>query len=585
MRNKAMRRWISILLFTVLLFTVTAGAFAETAEKSPADPVSPAETGMTEPAGDPAEVAAVILHTNDVHVGYQDRIGYDGLALYRKELEAVYDHVFLIDAGDAIQGAALGALSDGSEIIRMMNRLGYDLAIPGNHEFDFGFDVLEACAESLSCGYICANFCTADGEPVYEPWRILEAGGVKIGFVGTVTPDTFTKSAIKDVVDEVGAPMYDFLADETGDRLSEALQKSIDEVRGNGADYVILVAHLGMDETGEKIFSSNAIVGKLTGIDAVIDGHSHEIYNTRIPDREGKLIPIAQAGTKLSTFGQLVIYRDGRLEETLVDTVPLSSGFAAEQVTRKKTEYEVDPETKAFLDGITADYAPLMELKIASLQADLIKMDENRDFSRNGENGLCELVADSFRAICGTQTALHNAGGVRTNLYAGDSITYQDLVNILPYFNEIVIARVSGQMILDALEFGVSFLPAEFAGFPQVSGITYRVNPGIESSVRKNEKNQFVSVEGERRVSDVKIEGEAVDPDRSYTLAITLFLLTGGDGYTMFTDAEIIFDPMMTDNEMLIEYIDEHLNGVIPEKYAEPQGRVQWLSEIAGAPD
>lgn len=172
------------------------------------------------PAGDPDEVACVILHTNDVHVGLQDNIGYDGLALYKKEVEAQYDNVLLVDAGDAIQGAAIGAISKGSEIIKIMNRLGYDLAVPGNHEFDFGFDVLDDCAEELTCGYTCANFCTTDGEPVFDPWRILEAGDLKIGFVGTVTPDTYTRSAIKDIVNEVGEPMYDFLADETGDRLA-----------------------------------------------------------------------------------------------------------------------------------------------------------------------------------------------------------------------------------------------------------------------------------------------------------------------------------------------------------------------------
>lgn len=307
-------------------------------------PAAKTDPDEADPAGDPEEVAAIILHTNDVHVGYQDNIGYDGLALYRKELESRYDHVFLIDAGDAIQGAALGALSKGSEIIKMMNRLGYDLAIPGNHEFDFGFDVLNDCSEQLNCGYTCANFCTLDGEPVFKPWRILEAGDLKIGFVGIVTPDTFTKSAIKDILNEVGEPMYDFLADETGERLCEALQKYIDEVRENGADYVILVSHLGSKEKNDSIYNSNAIVEKVTGIDAVIDGHTHEIYNTVTPDKEGNMIPIAQTGTKLPTIGQLTIYKDGCLEEKLVGSVPLCSEISAESVLRKNVERVVDPD-------------------------------------------------------------------------------------------------------------------------------------------------------------------------------------------------------------------------------------------------
>ena len=532
------------------------------------------KTGQEFPAGDPGEVAAVILHTNDVHVGLQDNIGYDGLSLYRKELEALYDNVLLIDAGDAIQGAALGAMSKGAEIIKIMNELGYDLAIPGNHEFDFGFDVLDDCSEQLACGYICANFCTIDGETVFEPWRILEAGDLKIGFVGAVTPDTFTRSAIKDVVNEVGEPMYDFLADETGDRLAGALQKNIDEVREQGADYVILVAHLGNATENTSIYSSNAIVGKLNGIDMVIDGHSHEVYNTAIPDKDGKMTPIAQTGTKLQHIGQLTVYKDGQLEENIIDLVPESAAVPAESVTRKNEERYVDPETKTFIDNIYGAYDSIMSRKIGDLSVDLIKMENGKDLSRTAENGLCELAADAFRAVGGTQAGLIGAGSLRTNLEAGE-VTYQDVVDILPYCNEVIMAEVSGQTLLDALEFGVSFLPENSGGFPQVSGITFSINTEIESSVTMNEKKQFVSVDGEYRVHDVKVDGNDLDPDAIYTLAITQYLLTGGDGFTMFKDAEIIATTGLADNEVVMKYIEEDLNGVIPETYAEPQGRIR----------
>ena len=532
------------------------------------------ETGEEFPAGDPDEVAAVILHTNDVHVGLQDNIGYDGLSLYRKELEALYDNVLLIDAGDAIQGAALGAMSKGAEIIKIMNELGYDLAIPGNHEFDFGFDVLDDCSEQLACGYICANFCTIDGETVFEPWRILKAGDLKIGFVGAVTPDTFTRSAIKDVVNEVGEPMYDFLADETGDRLAGALQKNIDEVREQGADYVILVAHLGNATENTSIYSSNAIVGKLNGIDMVIDGHSHEVYNTAIPDKDGKMTPIAQTGTKLQHIGQLTVYKDGQLEENIIDLVPESAAVPAESVTRKNEERYVDPETKTFIDNIYGAYDSIMSRKIGDLSVDLIKMENGKDLSRTAENGLCELAADAFRAVGGTQAGLIGAGSLRTNLEAGE-VTYQDVVDILPYCNEVIMAEVSGQTLLDALEFGVSFLPENSGGFPQVSGITFSINTEIESSVTMNEKKQFVSVDGEYRVHDVKVDGKDLDPNAIYTLAITQYLLTGGDGFTMFKDAEIIATTGLADNEVVMKYIEEDLNGVIPETYAEPQGRIQ----------
>lgn len=526
------------------------------------------------PAGDPDEAAVVILHTNDVHVAYEENIGYDGLELYKKELEEKYSHVLLVDAGDAIQGAPIGSISQGAEVIKMMNRIGYDLAVPGNHEFDFGFEVLDDCSEKLTCGYTCANFCTTGGEPVFKPWRILEAGDLKIGFIGVVTPDTFTKSTIKDILNEVGEPMYDFLADETGERLSTALQKYIDEVRGAGADYVILVSHLGNNESVTEQFGCDAIVKKLTGLDMVIDGHSHEIYNRKVTDREGKEIPIAQTGTKMKAIGQLTIYRDGRLEETLVDEVPRPEKLAFETVTRGKTERYVDPQMKEFLDGITASYADVMERRIGELSYDMIVRDEDGyDISRVEENNLCEMVADAYCSICGTQAAMINAGSVRNNLEAG-VVTYNSVLNILPYSNDVITVKVTGQMILDALEFGVSALPNISARFPQVSGISFKVNRNIETSVRVDDHNQFLCVDGEYRVSDVMIGEEPLDVKKEYTMAGTGYLLNGGDGYTMFKEADILSMTMLSDNEVLIRYIEEKLNGVIPDLYARPQGRI-----------
>ena len=571
MEEHRMKKRVSLIITVMLLLSVMTAALASSAEESAAETVS------VFPAGSPDEVAAVILHTNDVHAGYADNIGYDGLVLYKKELEALYDHVLLVDAGDAVQGTVIASLSNGTEIIRMMNRAGYDLAAPGNHEFDFGFDALEECSELLSCGYTCANFCTADGEPVFSPWKILEAGDLKIGFVATVTPYTFTQTSIRNIVNEVGEPMYDFLVDNTGDRLCDALQKRIDEVRANGADYVILLAHLGSDTKTPSIYSSNAVVGKLTGLDMVIDSHTHEVYNTRIPDKEGRMIPVAQAGEKLKAVGQLTIYRDGHMEETLVELVPSVSGIPSELVQRKKTDRYVDPEMKAFLDDITASYEPVLERKIGYNPADLVVWDGVRDYNRAEENGLCDLIADSQRVLAGAQAAMVHAGSVRNNLSAGE-ITCKDVLNTLPYYNEIVKVSVSGQMILDALEFSVSFLPKRVGGFLQVSGISFSVNPDLGSSVQTDEKKQFICVEGDRRVHDVTIAGRALDPKAEYTLAINMFLLTGGDGYTMFKEADILETMPLSDNEMLMKYIEENLGGVIPEKYGEPLGRIQWTT-------
>ena len=528
------------------------------------------------PAGDPNDVAVVILHTNDVHVGLENNIGYDGLALYKKELEQQYDHVLLVDAGDAIQGDSLGSISKGLELIKIMNYIGYDLAVLGNHEFDFGLEALDNCADMLACGYTCANFCTSDGEPIFRPWRILEAGNLKIGFVGAVTPDTYAKTTIKDILDDAGEPMYDFMTDTTGDRLSAVLQKYIDEVRENGADYVILVGHLGNGVDCTEMLRSNNIIPRLKGLDMVIDGHSHEIYNRTVTDLEGREIPIAQAGTKMQKIGQLTIYKDGRMEETLVEAVPEPENLPFEKVIRGKMERCVDPFTKAYINEIVSSYAEVMERKIGVLSYDMSITDENgNEISRTEENGLCDLVADAYRSVGKTQIALLHAGSVRNPHKAG-VVNYNSILSILPYSNDLFTAELTGQMLLDALEFGMASLPDRKAGFIQVSGITFSVNREIKSSVRIDDKNEFISVEGEYRVSDVMIGDEPLDPEALYTVTMTDYMLNGGDGFRMFKEADVLSTLMITNIEAVIRYIEEDLGGVIPDQYRQAQGRIRW---------
>lgn len=565
-----MSRRFNIILVTILCFLFSACT------------VSPQNTNdeqeiINYPAGDPKEVAAVILHTNDVHVAFEDNIGYDGLALYKKELEALYDHVFLVDAGDAIQGGPIAALSKGKEIIKMMNEVGYDLAVTGNHEFDFGFDELDDRSEELNCGYTSANFCTSDGEPVFAPWRILDAGDIKIGFIGATTPDTYTKSLIKDIVNEAGEPMYDFLADETGEKLVGALQKYIDEVKANGADYVVLVSHLGSDDSVTHRFRCDVICPQLSGLDMIIDGHSHQTFNQTIKDKDGKEVLFAQTGTKLKNIGQVTIYKDGHLEEELINEVPKPQDLAYETVTRGKSERYVDPQMTAFMDGITASYTEIMERKIGELAFDMIVRDENGfDISRVQENNLGDLAADAFMAAGESDAALLVAGSIRNDLHKGD-LTYGDILNASPYCNDVVTVKVKGQVIIDALEHSVSKLPDVSSIFPQVAGMSFNVNKEIPSPVKISEKGDFVSIEGERRVSDIKIGGKAVDPDKDYLLAITNYVHSGGDGFTMFVNAELVKMTMLSDYEALMQYIEEDLGGVIPDSYRETAGRINFV--------
>ena len=568
------RRLRYVFMLAGMMLAVIFTASVPAGQEAVNDETEPAKT-QEYPAGNPEEIAAVILHTNDVHCGLESNIGYDGLVLYRKELEELYGRVLLVDAGDSIQGSTIGSISKGAEPVKAMNYVGYDLEVTGNHEFDYGFEVLDDCAEQLRCGYTCANFCTADGVPVFPPYRILEAeSGLKIGFVGVVTPDAFTKSSIKDILNEVGEPMYDFLADETGERLCRALQGYIDDARADGADYVILVSHLGNNDSATPVFRCDAIVSQLTGLDMVMDGHSHEVYNKPMTLKDGKEIPAAQTGTMFMNIGQLTIYKDGSMEEKLIDAVPAPTDLPSETVTRNSIERYVDPETKVFLDGCYENYVDVLKQKICDLSFDLTVEDPEKDVtSRISENGFCELVADALRELSGAQAVLINAGAVRNDLKAGE-VTYNDILNALPYFNEISIVRVTGQAILDALESGTAYYPSSSGRFPQVSGITYTFHPDTESNVQMNEKTEFISVDGDYRVTDVRIGGKELDPEEKYTIAITSFMQSGGDGYSMFKDADIVNVLPKTDDELLIQYIEENLDRKIPETYREPLGNV-----------
>ena len=528
--------------------------------------------------------AIAILFTNDVHCYYDRDIGYDGLVLYAKELEQQYEHVILVDAGDAIQGAPIGAISKGKEFIRIMNEAGYDIAILGNHEFDYGFEVLDDLGEQLECGYICANFCTSDGETVYDPYRILECGDTKVAFISVDTPDTFSKSKIRDMVDDQGVPMYDFKSDESGETLYACLQGYIDDVKEKGADYVILVAHLGDGEDATQAYRSNEVVAHLTGLDAVIDGHSHNTYNTTAADAEGKEIPLVQTGAYFQNVGKMILHPDGTINVDLLEEIPAPQdwmeGIEAVTVTRKDRERFVDAGMHQFLEDITAAYADIMDRKVGESAFDMVVREEDgTDISRFSENGLCELVADAFRQIGDTDISIVNAGSVRNNLPAGE-ITFNTIMDVLPYSTNVVIAELKGQTILDALEYGCKDMPVKSGAFPQVSGLEFTVDPNIKSSVETNEVGDFVKVASERRVSNVLVDGKPLDPEATYTITTAEFLLTGGDHYTMFKDdARITGTTNMTDNTLLAEYIEKNLNGVIPENYRQAEGRIHVIEE------
>lgn len=525
---------------------------------------------LAEEADAAASNGVVILYTNDVHCAIDTNIGYAGVAAYEKAYEGAGYDVLLVDCGDAVQGAAVGTLSTGEYIVDIMNEVGYDVATIGNHEFDYGMDRFNELVEMAEYPYVSANFTDLEGNTILSPYAVLEAGGYSIAFVGASTPETFSKSTPTYFQDEEGNFIYSFCGGNDGADLYAAVQAAVDDARAEGADYVVVLSHLGT-EASSVPFTSTDLIANTSGIDVVLDGHSHSVWEMEIEqNKDGEDVVMSSTGTQLTALGSLMIDAEGNLATQL----------------HTETIFQ-DDETAAFIDEIEAQYADTLATVVATSDVDLTIYDPTETDAdgnpirliRSQETNLGDLCADAYRAISGADIAFVNGGGIRDSIPAGD-ITYEQIIAVHPFGNALCVVEATGQEILDALEMSVRHVPDETGGFLQVSGLTFEVNMGVESSVVVDDADMFVEVAGDRRVQNVLVGGEPIDPEATYTLASHNYMLkSGGDGYTMFADNVLLQDEVMLDNQVLINYITESLGGVVGEEYSDPygQGRITFV--------
>lgn len=559
-------------------------------------------------AAEARDGAVSIVFTNDVHCAIDQQVdkegkvtgaGYAGVAAFADAQRNLHGagNVTLVDAGDAIQGGPVGTLTKGEALVKIMNAVGYDYAVPGNHEFDYGMDQFNKLVGQSDAAYLSCNFAkiNADGSKtgVFAPFAIEtykdadvsaeDADGVlKVAFVGISTPETLTKSSPANFQDAAGNYIYGFYQDETGEALYAAVQDAVDEARAQGADYVVAVAHLGVEGSTDR-WTSEAVIKHTTGIDALIDGHSHEAYDKEIgsevapgairtlANSDGDKVVLVQTGTKLANVGNLVIDADAADgQDVTAQLVPASEC---------KDE---DAAVKKVVDQVNGELADVLNKVVGKTDVALTIVDEDGVRQvRHHETNMGDLVADAYRAAVGADIALANGGGVRASIAAGN-ITNNDLLSVQPYGNELCLIEATGQEILDALEMGASNAPAEFGGFLQVSGLSYKIDASISSSVKKDENGNFVSVDGERRVFDVKVGGRAIDAAKTYKVASHGYmLLEGGDGLTMFKDNKVLQENVILDNQALINYITNDLKGVVGERYANPagEGRIVYATK------
>jgi 5''-nucleotidase/2'',3''-cyclic phosphodiesterase and related esterases len=551
--------------------TVTpTGSVEPTGSAEPTGSVEPTGTPEVTPTPVPKNGDIMILFTGDVHCNIDNGFGYAGLKQIRDSLEEQGYTTILVDTGDAIQGGNIGTLTKGEAIIRLMNEVRYDVAIPGNHEFDYGMERFLELVGKADFPYISCNF-NKQGELVFAPYVIKEAAGKKIAFVGVTTPKTILDSAPAYFQNDKGEYIYDFMQDETGEAVYAAVQKAVDDARAAGADYVYVMGHLGNEKECEP-WAFYDIVEHTSGIDVFLDAHSHDLSQVIMLNKDGEQVVRVASGTGLEGIGYSEISAKEGIRETYVWTwtneVNVREMFDIRNSVADAVD-EVLGEMKEQLNKVIAKAEITLTIYDPTLKdAD----DKPVRIVRKAETNLGDLCADALRTAAGADIAIMNGGGIKKNIAAGD-VTYANIIDVFPYNNQLCVIDVTGQQLLDALEWGAHLLTAENGGFLQVSGIEFQIDVTIPSPCKSDERGMFAGIEGARRVLNVTVGGESIDKNRHYTLAGTQYtLFDQGDGYTVFNGCEVLQDRVKLDNQLLIDYIVETLGGVIGEGYANPYG-------------
>jgi len=516
----------------------------------------------------------IILFTNDVHCGIDDNIGYAGLAAYKKEMQAISKNVTLVDSGDFSDGGYIASVNNGLYLTDIMNKVGYDYTTLGNHEFG-GWEHTGALIDSLNAKVVVSTI-TYDGTGENglkntSQYEIKDYDGVKVAFIGLNTPETITKS-VPTIFQENGVFTYNF-HNASGEAYYAQVQSVVDAARAAGAQYVIALAHLGDDESASP-FCSTEVAVNTSGIDAFLDGHSHSTIPTGVyENKEGKSTIIVSTGTKLSAIGKLVISTDGNVYAGIV------------------TNYQAkDAEVDAYIKDIQASYeAEAAKVVATSNTALSISNEAGIRLVRTRETAIGDMCADAYVYASDADIAFVNGGGIRADLPEGD-ITYTNIIAVHPFGNSLCVAEATGQEIVDALEWGTRLMEkenvvdgvakGECGGFPQVSGIKFTVDLSKKANIEVDEGGSFVAVTGDRRVSDVQVLNkttgayEPIDLTKTYQFACHNYLIkSGGDGYTMFMDNNLLVDEAMFDYQVLINYITKGLNGDLS-KYAQVDSRI-----------
>ncbi len=501
----------------------------------------------------------VVLYSSDINGNISGNIGISGMVAYANEMKTTNKYVEMVDVGNAAGGTVLAGISKGEYVVKAMNIAGYGIAVPGSYEFSYGVKQLTNLSSAADFNYVSCNFTTSeDAQTIFEPYKIVTYGDTKVAYIGISDPDIMTQheSYFKN---SDGSYAYSLSDGNRGNDLYTQIQAAIVQAKEEGADYIVALGNLR--NTTDEAFTAQAIIENTSGINAFINSNSGKASaGEQVKDSSGNDVLLTSPGSEISSIGVLTISVGKSISSQLISSYKLRD---------INTKNSIDALTKEYSTSLNEEFA-VTSSKLEASSVSGVKTVES------GETNLGDLCADAYRAITGADIAFVEASEIAANISVG-KISYNDVIRVLPEDKSISVAQVSGFDILDALEMSSRLYPDQNSNFLQVSGVTFDIQETVIPSVFIDSMGNFVSVEDDYRVTNVMINGKALDLMETYTVAGTNDLLNGKTGYTMLTNGPLTKVNVATGNLALITYIDGKLGGAIGGAYSKSQGRIDSI--------
>ena len=584
--NKLLTLMLSLLM--TMVFTITAAAVS--AEQ---------QTGERRIAlAESYEGKTVVLSTNDVH-GAVD--GYHYIKGLKTELETRGADVIMVDAGDFSQGDIYVSTNKGAAAVDLMRLAGYDYATLGNHEFDFGPEVMNAniaraqatVGDGTPFKILCSNIIdNATKKPKYQTKDIYNKesmGDLKVGFVGVATPETQTKSLPTNFANV----HFNARNDQEVQALYDDLDSQVAALKEDGADVVFLLAHLGVDAESEPFRSTDVYARMNNKVDMIIDGHSHTVMTAGVNNE-----PIMSTGTKFQHIGVTVIDEETEKVESnflyqlkLLEDLVDKDNKPYQDYTTYFDDLDEDDVVGAYsqnlINTVNAEYDATFAQTSVHLNGARSLEKSGILGNRDSETNLGDLIADSMMWYVKNRVsdlgvpdenivAITNGGGIRATIEVGN-VSKRSINSVLPFGNTIAAVTVTGAELLEALEASTYNVPKELGGFPQIAGMNIEVNSYMPYN-KQDEPYPGSTYYGPKTIERVTIKdvnGEAFDTATEYVVLTNNFCSAGGDTYYAFANASNQFDTSIPLDEALMEYIYDELKCEIGDEYANPQGRIK----------